>query len=186
MERAHRPLSERARRRFLEALGTGWSVSAAAERAGRHRNRFYDLRERDDEFALEWSQAVERGTQVLEDEARRRAVDGVEEPVYQGGELVGVVRKYSDRLLEFLLRARRPAVYRENARIEVDSGVQVTAAIDRFVGGVRLGDVLRRAGETGNLHLLVGTSESDAAEVARLVDREPAGGELLPPSEVDE
>jgi hypothetical protein len=143
MERAYRPLSARARRGFLDALGTGWSVSAAAERAGRHRNRFYDLRERDEAFALEWAQAVEQGTQVLEDEARRREVDGVEEPVYQGGELVGAVRKYSDRLLEFLLRARRPAVYRDNARVEVGGGVAVTApsvqeAIDRSRGGSRL------------------------------------------------
>lgn len=56
---------------------------------------------------------------MLEDEARRRAVDGVDEPVFQGGELVGHVRRYSDRLLEFLLRGRRPTVYREGASVDV-------------------------------------------------------------------
>ena len=43
----------------------------------------------------------------------RRAVDGVEEPVYQGGQLVGTKLVYSDTLLGKLLNANRPAKYRE-------------------------------------------------------------------------
>jgi hypothetical protein len=44
----------------------------------------------------------------LETEAYRRAVLGYEEPVYQPGEKVGVVTRYSDNLLMLLLRSRAP------------------------------------------------------------------------------
>ncbi|MBX6773030.1 MAG: hypothetical protein IRY83_14975 [Chloroflexi bacterium] len=50
---------------------------------------------------------------ALEAEAWRRAVDGVERPVYQNGQRVGAVREYSDTLLIFLLKGGRPQKYRE-------------------------------------------------------------------------
>jgi len=49
----------------------------------------------------------------LEAEAWRRAVEGVEKPVFQGGVQVGVIREFSDSVLMFLLRARKPEVYWE-------------------------------------------------------------------------
>jgi hypothetical protein len=101
-------VSVKARAAFLEALAAGWSVTHAAERAGVARQRLYERRDADERFAAEWRVAEQQGTDALEDEARRRAVDGWEEPVYQRGELVGHVRKYDSRLLEFLLRARGP------------------------------------------------------------------------------
>ena len=54
-------------------------------------------------------------TDVIEQEARRRAVDGYDRPVFQGGKLVGVVRVYSDQLTAMLLRGRRPQIYRDPA-----------------------------------------------------------------------
>jgi hypothetical protein len=77
------------------------------------RQRFYELRARDTAFAEEWAVAVDEGTDRLEDEAYRRAVEGVPEPIFSRGEVVGERRVYSDRLIEFLVKARRPAVYRE-------------------------------------------------------------------------
>jgi hypothetical protein len=41
-------------------------------------------------------------------EAWRRAVKGCRKPVYQGGQLVGYVREFSDLLLIFLIKAARP------------------------------------------------------------------------------
>jgi hypothetical protein len=49
-----------------------------------------------------------RALQLLGDTAFERAVDGVEEPVFWKGEQVGTRRRYNDRLLMFLLRARDP------------------------------------------------------------------------------
>lgn len=60
-----------------------------------------------------YDQAVEDAADVLEEEARRRAVDGVNKPVFQGGKRVGVICEYSDALLMFLLKGKRPRVFRE-------------------------------------------------------------------------
>ena len=54
----------------------------------------------------------------LEDEARRRALQGVEKPVFREGRQVGTVTEYSDTLLIFLLKARRPEKFRDRARFE--------------------------------------------------------------------
>ena len=68
----------------------------------------YAHRTTEAEFADAWDDAYDAGNDRLEDEAHRRAVDGVERPVTYRGEVVGSVREYSDVLLMFLLRGRRP------------------------------------------------------------------------------
>lgn len=103
---------------FLEGLGRGLSVTHAAKEAGFSRPAAYQRRERDAVFARAWDDAIEAGTDVLEDVATVRATRGVKRPVYQGGKLVGEVTEYSDVLLIFLLKGRRPWKYRDNAVIE--------------------------------------------------------------------
>ena len=44
---------------------------------------------------------------------------GVDEPVFYQGAQCGAVRKYSDTLLIFMLKARRPEKYRERANVEL-------------------------------------------------------------------
>jgi len=70
---------------------------------------------RDPAFAAAWEDAEEVAADRLEDEARRRAVEGVAEPLVSGGKLVRdddgqpiMVRRYSDNLLLALIKARRP------------------------------------------------------------------------------
>jgi hypothetical protein len=110
------------RSRFLEALAAGWSVTHAAEPTGHSRQRFYELRDADNEFAAAWAEAVEAGTQRLEDEAMRRAVEGYDEVTFDAdGGLVRRVRRYDSALLQLLLKGRRPAVYRESAGVEVST-----------------------------------------------------------------
>lgn len=71
------------------------------------------------EFDEAVREAGEEATDGMEQEAWRRATEGVERPVYQRGVLVGSYREYSDALLIFLLRARRPEKYRESRGIGV-------------------------------------------------------------------
>lgn len=100
--------------RFLDAFVETATVVHAAEVAGVGRRTHYDWLDSDDEYAARFAQAEEDATQRLEREARRRAVEGTREPVgFYKGEPGGYVRRYSDNLLMFLLKARRPAVYRE-------------------------------------------------------------------------
>lgn len=106
----HDAITPERRRRFLEALAATGSVSEAARQAGASRQSFYALRARNDQpdFCRAWDYAMAGATQILADAAYERAIDGVEEPVYWRGELVGTRRRYNDALLLQLLRVRDP------------------------------------------------------------------------------
>jgi len=67
-----------------------------------------------------WNAAMELYRDELEEECIRRARDGVQEPVYYKGMVVGHITKYSDRLLEAQLRAERPEKYRDNVKVDAD------------------------------------------------------------------
>jgi hypothetical protein len=100
---------------FLQALAETGSVIDAVRVAGTSRTRVYELRKVDPAFSAAWSEAEDIAADRLEDEARRRAVEGVSEPLVSGGKLVRddsgqpiTARRYSDGLLMALLKARRP------------------------------------------------------------------------------
>jgi hypothetical protein len=123
-QRRRRSIPPKAREKFLEALRAGWSVTHAATRAGHARQRFYESRERDEEFALAWEEAVEAGTDRLEDEAFRRAVEGYDEDTFDGdGNLIRRVRKYDNATIQALLKGRRPDKYREGTTLELSATV---------------------------------------------------------------
>lgn len=103
------------RGKFLKALVNTGSVAVAAKRAGLSVEVLQGLRERDAGFAERWHEAEALAGAALEAEARRRAVDGVEEPVFYQGQKIGVVRRYSDALLSLLLRGNRPEKFRGRA-----------------------------------------------------------------------
>lgn len=86
---------------FLDLFAQSGNVMLSARGAGVDRSTPYRFRQQDATFAEAWAEADEVSTQVLEAEARRRAMAG------------------SDRLIVFLLKARRPAIYRENHRVEL-------------------------------------------------------------------
>lgn len=107
------------KRAFLEAYAKCGNVSRAAREAGVRRPTVYDWVETDAAFAEAMEQAGEEAVEALEEEARRRAHDGVARAVYQGGRLVGHVQEYSDTLLIFLLKGLKPETYRETIRQEL-------------------------------------------------------------------
>lgn len=98
---------------FLAALAEGSSVKCACLKADVARRHVYRTRETDPAFALAWDDASEDGTDVMEDEASRRAVVGVDKPIYHQGVKVDTVKEYSDALLKFLLTGRRPDKFRQ-------------------------------------------------------------------------
>ncbi len=88
--------------RFLELIrGTG-NVRLAADGAGVDRTTPYARAARDPRFAEAWARAEQDAIDVLEAEARRRALSA------------------SDALLMFLLRAHRPERYRESVDVRLD------------------------------------------------------------------
>lgn len=97
---------------FIRCLHEGDGVNQAAKRAGVGRRTLYDHRAANPEFAEAWSEAVEHGTEALEKEAHRRAIEG------------------SDTLIMFLLKARRPEMYRD--RVSVEQRTEIVASADRL------------------------------------------------------
>lgn len=118
------PVAE-ARVAFLEHLARGVSITAAAQAAGVGRRTVYEWRAADQTFAEAWDSALDEGSDLLEDEALRRAVHGVSRPVAVGKQVVDVV-EYSDVLLIFLLKARRPERYRDNVRVRTEGAVELS------------------------------------------------------------
>lgn len=102
------------RKAFITGLQETGSVTEAAKAAQISRVAIYSHRKTNPDFAREWDEALDVAADTLEDEARRRAVEGIEDPVFHKGEKVATVRKYSDVLLMFLLKGIRPQKWRES------------------------------------------------------------------------
>ena len=109
-------IAEHRRRVFLARLCECGQPTKAARTAGVDVSRLYKERKRNPDFAKEWEEAIDVAMYGAESEVYRRAVDGVEQPVFQGGKLVGTFRKHSDVLLMFLLKAHNPGKYRDTYR----------------------------------------------------------------------
>lgn len=119
-------------------------------------------RKDDKDFGEQWSIAVEQGIDRMEDELYRRSVKGVDEPVYHCGEVVGYVKKYSDTMLMFGLRSRRPKVYRD--RVEVDGSMRHQHAHLHLVAQASLPDLRGMdEGELARLYLATVT-ETEPSE----------------------
>ncbi len=109
-------------KKFIQDLALHGNVTEAAKTAIIPRSSLYRYRAANPEFAKAWDGAREQATDNLADEAMRRAINGVEEVRYFKGEPVGTVRKYSDQLLMFLLRAYRPQVFGSKQTNELSNG----------------------------------------------------------------
>lgn len=124
------PLTKRNRpkvkRIFIEALTKAPNITRAAEAAGIDRDTAYRWRKEDEEFAAQWEQALNATLDNLEQLVYRRASIGAEEPVYYKGEVVGHVRKPSDILAMFWLKAHRPELYRERYDVTATGDLSIT------------------------------------------------------------
>jgi hypothetical protein len=130
---------------FLAAFAVTASITRAAKAAKIDRALHYRWLAEGGAYPEQFASASDRAAQILEDEAVRRAHEGVVEPnVWKGeftykrrqvevtdadtGEIRKVwqnhgppigVRKYSDALLMFLLKGLRPQTYRERVTAEL-------------------------------------------------------------------
>lgn len=105
---------------FLEWLRKGYSVTKACDQIGITTRQAYVHRNAYDEFAEQWDDALDSGSDLLEDVAVDRAVNGTERPIFANGVRVGSTKEHNDNLLMFLLKGRKPEKYRE--RHDLTSG----------------------------------------------------------------
>jgi hypothetical protein len=127
---------------FFAALAQGEPVGSAAIEAGYSRSSVYEYRKADSAFAAAWLAADEEGVEGLEREARKRALAD------------------SDTMLIFLLKAKRPTVYRERA-----SYVSITLPkIETLQDTVQAGVMILTAAAAGEVTL------EQAEALTKLVD----------------
>ena len=95
-------------RGFIQALADTGSVQAACDAVGMRTGGAYRLRRQPgaEGFRAAWAAALDHGVQRVEDVAMDRALNGVEQPVYSYGKLIGTRTVHNDRLLMFMLRNR--------------------------------------------------------------------------------
>ena len=129
--------TNRLTRVFLKVLAECGNVSMAASQSGLNRSHAYELRERDEQFAREWDEAMDKAIDTLEAEAWRRARDGVPEFVTTGKGLVldkagqpVTQNRYSDTLLITLLKAHRPERYRDRSSVDMNVTGNLAELID--------------------------------------------------------
>lgn len=104
---------------FLAHFADTGNATLSARKAKVNRQYVYRYRGENEWFAELWKQAEAEAVEVMEGEAHRRAVKGCLEPIFHAGRKVGTVKRFSDTLLIFLLKARKPETYRDNARVVV-------------------------------------------------------------------
>ena len=92
-------------RAFLAALKQGHTVTSACQIAKVGRTTAYAARKREPAFPAAWQEVEQEAIEVLEAEAYRRAMAG------------------SDKLMEFLLKARRPQIYRDRMDLRHAIGI---------------------------------------------------------------
>lgn len=117
---------------YLRVLSLSGQYMTAADAVGCDRRTGLRLRETDPEFAEQCEVALERYRATLVEEARRRAVDGIDKAVIGGqfkDEIILYEKQYSDRLLELMLKRHIPE-FRDSSKVETSGNVTVHHGID--------------------------------------------------------
>lgn len=83
----------------------------------------------DEKYAKKFAEAQELVADTLEHESIRRARDGFLEPIYQRGEKVGHIRRYSDSLMGKLLDGNRPSKFKQRTELSGPNGGPIQSEV---------------------------------------------------------
>lgn len=132
------------RKLFLDQLEVGSSLAFAANAAGGTLRIFRKWRDDDADFAKDWDDAIEAGTDFLEDVATERAM------------------KKSDPLMIMMLKARRPEKYDRGSKLELSGGINVTGSKQKLLNR------LARIQAASRQEVLEEVKEKEAEEIKSL------------------
>jgi len=157
--------------KFLEALAQTGNVQASAYFVQRSRQSAYDLKRRDPDFARAWLAALVLAREEAQDRLQERAIEGIEEPVYYHGEVVGMRRRYDSRLLLAHL-----------ARLD-----RLAEQIPAQRGAARFGAMLEAIGKGEDTAPLIATpTEDELATLAGAAEALPEAGSGPGPDQEDD
>lgn len=122
----YRFVKNKAQNKFLNYFCNTGTLSGAARAAGVTRQTHYYWMH-DPEYAMAFEEARTMMCSLLEDEAYRRGVEGIDTPVFYKGEMVGTIKKYSDTMLTLLMKGNMPDKYKD--RVETENVGESSASI---------------------------------------------------------
>lgn len=113
------PMMLQLKAEFIDKLSETGRPYEASKAIGVPLRALTDWRRFDPAFDDAWSFAWESVAAIAQDEAFRRAVEGVDKDVYYEGVVVGQVKEYSDSLLAKILTAYNPKQFSDKGRLEL-------------------------------------------------------------------
>lgn len=126
MTNAHSTIKAATRKAFLDCLREKGNVTAAARLVGIDRATAYRWRDADADFAQAWDDAIEEAADLIELEAHRRAVSGIDEPVIYQGDVTYVYERDSQGRVVY------DTIEREDKGLDGET-ITVTDRIPRLV-----------------------------------------------------
>lgn len=127
-EKLYRFINSKLKNDFLNYYIRTGTISKAAKRAHISRQTHYDWM-RDEKYAEAFAKADTMAADLLEEEAWNRAVNGCSQAIYYKGEKIGTKKVMSDYLLAFLLKGKKPHIYRENTEVNTNVNVNLSDAV---------------------------------------------------------
>lgn len=127
-------------REFLLRLATTGNASLACKDTGLSYKLMHWRKRVDPEFAEDYELSRRVASDILEHEAYRRGVVGIDKPIVAGGEVVGSIREYSDRLLELLIKRNDERDRKRQAVLDINLGSGEQSIRFRWQDGSSLGD----------------------------------------------
>ena len=115
---------------FLSMLAELPNITVICKLMGISPSNLLVARKNDELFDQGVRNAIDEGYDLIEEEARRRAVDGVLEPVFYRGEEVGKIRRYSDQLLITLLKGYKPKKFNPGVKVTAGDGEKITMSFN--------------------------------------------------------
>jgi hypothetical protein len=145
--------TERHKKAMLAALAITGNVTRAADAAKVGRTTHYEWLEADPGYAKAVGAAMDEAADRLEDEARRRAAEGlVRYKFHQGSPVLHPVTgepyyelEYSDTLLIFLLKGARPHKYRDGYEQTGDTAEEIARRAKELLAQMEAADGTREA-----------------------------------------
>jgi len=136
---AHPPIPPEKIREFLSLLADIGNVSKCCEALNICRQDLYIKREKNKTLAKQWDVAKKASIARLEDEAWRRAFEGIKKPLFYKGEQVKdkdgnpyFERVYSDTLMMHRLNAERPDKYHYRQQVDANVNGEITVKVVKF------------------------------------------------------
>jgi hypothetical protein len=128
-------------RRLLAAVSVAGCLTRAAEAAEVARSQHYEWLKQSEAYATAYHAAQIEAADLLESEARRRAVDGTKRLKFHLGKPIldpetgepYFEHEYSDVLLIFLLKGLKPEKFRERSQVEFDATMRTEGVVNLYL-----------------------------------------------------